>query len=301
MAVLISLIQIDDVKRRNRLLSNSSKILQMKNFLISFSKLIRFTGSIISATVSGLLTYVQLDNAISGILVWLAIFFTITFGFAVNDYFDYEKDRIYPDKHVIAAGELTRKQVGFIAALLFLFSSIVTVFLNPFQQLLNSSLLLILLVYSWVNNKYGVWANILVAVCSSLSVLIAQNSIRLSLLAFSSVSVFFFITGREIIKDIHDVEADTAVGKQSVPITYGTVAAFRVAMLLTFASFAFSVFTSWYYQLWPYLLIMIPAHGLYLYFLLRYRSRTEEKQYKDFSVYSKISFLMLIPALVITV
>jgi 4-hydroxybenzoate polyprenyltransferase len=273
----------------------------MKNLLVSTFKLIRIIGSIISATISGLLTYVHLHNWRSGVLVWLAIFFTITFGFAVNDYFDHEKDSIYPDKHVIAAGQLTRKQVGYIAALLFLLSAIVTVFLAPFQQLLNSALLLILLVYSWINNKYGIWANILVAICSSLSVLIAQNDIRLSLLTFSSVSVFFFITGREIIKDIHDVEADTVVGKQSLPISYGLVAAFRAALLLTLASFVFSVFTSWYYQTWLYLLIMVPAHGLYLYFLLRYKSRTEEKHYKDFSVYSKISFLMLIPALVLPV
>lgn len=274
--------------------------MQFKNFIKSFRKLIRLNGSLISALISAILAFFYLNDVVNSILVGLAILSTITFGFAINDYFDFEKDNIYPEKHVIASGEMSRQQVGFIASLLFLLSAIITLFLNPLQQIINSLLLLILSVYSHINNRYGILANGLVALCSSLSILIAQREIGSSLLTYSSVSVFFFIFSREIIKDIHDVDADCTVGKTSIPIRFTIRISFLFAFLLTLISFLFCVFSSLVFHSWNYLIIITIAHLFYLFFLVKYMTGMSEKQYKQFSKYSKISFLLLVPALIIS-
>ncbi len=275
--------------------------MSIKTFIRSFNKLVRINGSIISASISALLAGSYLRNIYNGIMIWLVIFFTITFGFAINDYFDHEKDRLYPNKHVIAAGMLTRKQVGIIAVVLFCLSALFTFFLYPWQQTINIVLLIILLIYSWINNRFGIIANLMVAVCSALSILIAQNNWEVSVLSLSCISVLFFITGREIIKDIHDVKADASIGKSSLPIRIGGSGSFAIAILLTVLSLAVSVFTGIYFKVWSYLMIMVLAHVLYLVFVFRYNRVNDEKRYQHFSTYSKISFLLIVPALLVTI
>ncbi len=267
----------------------------------AFSKLIRLYGSIISATISGMLAGINLRSLPDGIAVWLSIFFTITFGFAINDYFDHIKDSIYPDKHVIAAGWLTRKQVALIAAALAGLSCLSTLLLHPFQQWINISLLLILTVYSWINNRYGILANALVAVCSALSILIALPGMGWSIITWAGISAFLFIFGREIIKDLHDVEADSSIGKSSVPIRYGKSQAFSTAILLTLLSLFVALLAGFYCRNWPYPVVMTIAHGFYLFYALKYRQQMSEQQYRDFAKYSKISFLMLVPAVMIAI
>jgi 4-hydroxybenzoate polyprenyltransferase len=273
---------------------------QLSALVTAFNKLVRIYGSIISATISGMLAWFNLGSIVDGAFVWLAIFFTITYGFAINDYFDYIKDSIYPDKHVIAAGLMSRRQVGIIAVVLCCLSALSTCFLYPIQQWINACLLLILTVYSWVNNRYGILANVLVAVCSALSILIALPAIRFSIIFLAGLSAFFFIFGREIIKDIHDVEADSSVRKSSVPIRYGPKPAFTAAMLLTLVSFGIALFTGFYFRNWIYPLIMAMAHILYLSYAIRYQNKMDEQHYRRFSKYSKICFLMLVPALLIS-
>jgi 4-hydroxybenzoate polyprenyltransferase len=270
------------------------------SYFNSFRKLIRLNGSLISSAISAILSYFVFADVGNAFLIGAAIFFTISFGFATNDYFDHEKDSSFPEKHVIASGEMTRGQVGQISLVMFVSSIIVTFFLPAFQQLINAVLLLILAVYSFVNNRFGISANILVAICSSLSILIAQPGIYISIVSYSSISVFFFIFGREVIKDIHDMDADARVNKTSFPLLFNARTSFVAAIILTAISLVFCVFTGIYFNNTLYILIVLVAHALYILFVVRYMKTMSHSRYKEFSRYSKISFLLLVPAVIIS-
>ncbi|CAM4217403.1 UbiA family prenyltransferase [Zobellia nedashkovskayae] len=263
-------------------------------------KLIRPLNSIISSTISAFLFYKIENNLAGSIWVWISIFFTITFGFAINDFFDHEKDKIYPEKHVIAAGLLSRKHVFFLSLLLFFFGFISSFFLSDFRQSIIIILLIVLAIYSYINNNYGVLANVLVGFCSSLSILIAMDNFISSSISISSICVFFFIIGREIIKDIHDVDADRVIRKSSLPINFDNNFAFYVSVFCTFLSLSIALIYGFISNDFNFMFFMIIAHIVYLIFAFIYfMSNYQESKYNSYSLASKLSFLILLPALLI--
>lgn len=271
----------------------------MKNFS-AFFKLIRPLNSIISSSISALLFY-KVEKDLGGSLwVWISIFFTIAFGFAINDFFDHEKDSIYPEKHVIAAGLLSRRNVFFISLTIFFLGLVSSFSLTGFRQGIILILLFVLTVYSFVNNTFGILANGLVGFCSSLSILIAMNELTFSIISISSICVFFFIVSREIIKDIHDVDADRTIQKSSIPINCSIDFAFCISIIFAFLSLFIALTYGFISNDYIYILFMAIAHIIYLGFAFKYsKARFNESNYKKYILVSKLSFLLLLPALLI--
>jgi 4-hydroxybenzoate polyprenyltransferase len=235
----------------------------------------------------------------NALIVGIVIFFTTAYGMAINDYFDHEKDLLSPKNHVIAAGRLSRNQVLVISICLLLISIFFTFYLFPFQQLLNSTIILILSAYSYINNKFGILANILVAMCVAASILMTQQELEISIVSLTSLCAFFIIFSREIILDIHDYDADCAVGKTSFPITLNIDNSFIISAVFSSVSLVAAIIIGMHFTKWHYILVMIIAHFSFLSCLFNYKNNKDEKTFDAFASYSRISCLLLIPALVI--
>jgi 4-hydroxybenzoate polyprenyltransferase len=266
------------------------------NLIKHVLKLIRIDTSIIAAFISGIICY-RVGSVGNALFVFASTFFTITYGFSLNEVIDAKKDEVEPDGHVIACKLMSRRQGAIISAILFICSIVSASHLSTFQAGLSLLALIILSLYSYINNKYGIIANALVSICSGISILIGQKQFDLNIVAISGLSVFFFIFSREIILDIHDIKADRSIRKKSLPIVLSVNEAFIIAIIFSILSLVNCIVVGIIYSRWLYIAIMVIAHIVYFRYLNRYRNKKEAYTYNQFVTYSRLSFLLLIPAL----
>ena len=161
--------------------------------------------------------------AISVILpVFVVMFFTIGAN-TLNDYFDYEIDKINRPDRAISSGLVLRNH----ALILSLFSFIIGIFialgLNKDSQLLSIGVSLPLIIaYNVKLKKYALIGNIIVSLILAMSFIYAglvfkktEPLIIPALLAFGLTLI------REIVKDLADIKGDKSAGLMTFPIVYG--------------------------------------------------------------------------------
>ena len=161
--------------------------------------------------------------AISVILpVFVVMFFTIGAN-TLNDYFDYEIDKINRPDRAISSGLVLRNH----ALILSLFSLIVGVLialrLNKDSQLLSIGVSLPLIIaYNVKLKNYPLIGNIIVSLILAMSFIYAglvfektEPLIIPALLAFGLTLI------REIVKDLADIKGDKSAGLMTFPIVYG--------------------------------------------------------------------------------
>lgn len=184
-------------------------------------------------------------------------------GNALNDYCDYEIDRINRPERPLPAGEVSRKSALIWAGLLFAAGSILGVIFG------DSPLLLIMLVALILLITYSLWfkqmpflGNVIVALILGMAFLFSATlfgdwtkGLPPALLAFG----FNFI--REIIKDMQDVAGDMAVGARTLPIKFGLKGARNVVIgatapliISTFLPYWLNVYGKYY--LWVVILLV---------------------------------------------
>ena len=161
--------------------------------------------------------------AISVILpVFVVMFFTIGAN-TLNDYFDYEIDKINRPDRAISSGLVLRNH----ALILSLFSLVVGVLialrLNKDSQLLSIGVSLPLIIaYNVKLKNYPLIGNIIVSLILAMSFIYAglvfektEPLIIPALLAFGLTLI------REIVKDLADIKGDKSAGLMTFPIVYG--------------------------------------------------------------------------------
>ena len=161
--------------------------------------------------------------AISVILPgFVVMFFTIGAN-TLNDYFDYEIDKINRPDRAISSGLVLRNH----ALILSLFSLVVGVLialrLNKDSQLLSIGVSLPLIIaYNVKLKNYPLIGNIIVSLILAMSFIYAglvfkktEPLIIPALLAFGLTLI------REIVKDLADIKGDKSAGLMTFPIVYG--------------------------------------------------------------------------------
>ena len=178
--------------------------------------------------------------AISVILpVFVVMFFTIGAN-TLNDYFDYEIDKINRPDRAISSGLVLRNH----ALILSLFSLVVGVLialrLNKDSQLLSIGVSLPLIIaYNVKLKNYPLIGNIIVSLILAMSFIYAglvfektEPLIIPALLAFGLTLI------REIVKDLADIKGDKSAGLMTFPIVYGKK---KTIILCTILSLFFGV------------------------------------------------------------
>ena len=193
-------------------------------YLLGYIMIIRplnvFLGGL-TILISSLI--IKYEGPISVILpVFVVMFFTIGAN-TLNDYFDYEIDKINRPDRAISSGLVLRNH----ALILSLFSLIVGVLialrLNKDSQLLSIGVSLPLIIaYNVKLKNYALIGNIIVSLILAMSFIYAglvfektEPLIIPALLAFGLTLI------REIVKDLADIKGDKSAGLMTFPIVYG--------------------------------------------------------------------------------
>ena len=194
-------------------------------YLLGYIMIIRplnvFLGGI-TILISSLIIKYE-GPAISVILpVFVVMFFTIGAN-TLNDYFDYEIDKINRPDRAISSGLVLRNQALILSLFSFIIGVLIALRLNKDSQLLSIGVSLPLIIaYNIKLKNYPLIGNIIVSLIISMSFIYAglvfkktEPLIIPALLAFGLTLI------REIVKDLADIKGDKSAGLMTFPIVYG--------------------------------------------------------------------------------
>jgi geranylgeranylglycerol-phosphate geranylgeranyltransferase len=200
------------------ILAGSFAISRPVNVLISMLSI--FVAAFITGTISPL-AKVLLACFSGGIIMAAAN--------TMNDYFDLDIDRINRPKRPLVSGKLSPPFALRLAQLEFAVGIILGLFISFTAFLIALSISLLIIFYSYKFKRLPLVGNLVVSFSTSMAFIyggVAVNRIRQTIVP--AVFCFFYHFGREIIKDIQDMQGDAAGHARTFPLVYGEKAAVQL-------------------------------------------------------------------------
>ncbi|WP_297506249.1 geranylgeranylglycerol-phosphate geranylgeranyltransferase [Thermococcus sp.] len=161
-------------------------------------------------------------SPLKGLLVFLVVTLGCAGGNTINDYFDYEIDRINRPERPLPRGAMSRRTAFWYAMLLFAAGLTLAVFINIYAFILAVLAYVTMFLYAWKLKPMPFIGNLAVASLTGATPLygaVAVGSIGLA--GYLALCAFLVNIAREVIKDIEDVEGDLAKGARTLPIIWG--------------------------------------------------------------------------------
>ena len=154
--------------------------------------------------------------------VFVVMFFTMGAN-TLNDYLDYEIDKINRPDRAISSGLVLRNQALILSLFSFIIGVLIALRLNKDSQLLSIGVSLPLIIaYNVKLKNYPLIGNIIVSLILAMSFIYAglvfektEPLIIPALLAFGLTLI------REVVKDLADIKGDKSAGLMTFPIVYG--------------------------------------------------------------------------------
>lgn len=199
-------------------------------------------GNVIMAIIAIILVAIVSHSiSIPIILAMIVVFFEISAGNVINDYFDYKIDLINKPERPIPSGRIKLKTARNYAYGLFLGGTICGFLITyithnwiPFIIVLFTDITLYL--YAYKLKSRPLIGNLTVGFMTGLCFAFGGFSIGTSQMIYTSIFLGFFAfvmtTAREITKDIEDIEGDKAEGAKTFPILYGTKISAIITLIL---------------------------------------------------------------------
>tara|TARA_B100000949_G_scaffold234113_2_gene252221 strand:- start:517 stop:1356 length:840 start_codon:yes stop_codon:yes gene_type:complete len=195
------------------------------NNIIAYFNIIRPLNVIVGSITILVSSLIAKYNGPINVVIFAALVVTLyTVGAnTLNDYFDYEIDKINRPDRAISSGLVLRTHALKISILAFFLGTLIALQLNINSQLVSIGVSLPLIIgYNIKLKKFPLIGNIVVAIVLALSFIYAG-------LAFSNVSplilpaalAFGLTLIRELVKDMADIIGDKSVGLKTFPIIFG--------------------------------------------------------------------------------
>lgn len=280
-----------------------------KNKMNPYIEIIR-PGNVVMAMIAIILVAIVSHSiSLPIMLAMLAVFFEISAGNVINDYFDYKIDLINKPQRPIPSGRISLKSARNYAYSLFLGGTICGFLISyltnnwiPFIIVLISDVILYL--YAYKLKSTPLIGNITVGFMTGLCFVFGGFSIGTAQMISTSTFLGFFAfvmtVAREITKDIEDMEGDKAEGAKTFPILYGeklsAIIIFILIILdcilcpLLYFQHIFNIF---------YLAIIAVAVVLFVYSAILIIKKQDIKTASKVSKYLKIGMLIAFVAFAI--
>ncbi|MFX0122023.1 MAG: geranylgeranylglycerol-phosphate geranylgeranyltransferase [Candidatus Hodarchaeota archaeon] len=161
-------------------------------------------------------------------------------GYAINDVFDIEIDKINAPHRPLPAGLMTVGQAKGFSIVLFIIG-VVTPLLNIYENFMinfQASFIaliggILLYLYAIYFKRSGFAGNVMIGVLTAIPFIYGGYLTRsFETMVFPALFSFLIIVGREVIKDIEDVHGDQLKDVQSVALKYGVKPARNLGFLI---------------------------------------------------------------------
>ncbi|MBD3260604.1 MAG: digeranylgeranylglyceryl phosphate synthase [Candidatus Altiarchaeales archaeon] len=172
-------------------------------------------------------------------------------GNALNDYFDFESDKINKPERPIPSGRISRSDTLMMSIVLFMAGIGLSKAINDYTLVIATLNALMLIIYARYSKKLFFLANIVVSyLVASIFLFGAVASLKqtpslgmINPLFTTLIATSFLSTmAREIVKDVEDMPGDEKIYSNTLPIKAGTKRAREIAFLFMFAAVAASLY-----------------------------------------------------------
>ncbi|UCG89572.1 MAG: geranylgeranylglycerol-phosphate geranylgeranyltransferase, partial [Candidatus Heimdallarchaeota archaeon] len=223
--------------------------MKIKRLLLAFFLISRPLNSFLSgfAVVIGAIAAVseaQLPlngSQITGIVLgYLATSLIAIGGYAINDVFDIEIDKINAPHRPLPSGLMTIGEAKAYSIVLFIVGVVIPLF-NIFSNFIinvQASLIalvggILLYLYAIYFKRSGFMGNIMIGLLTAIPFVYGGFLTRsFETMIYPVLFAFLLIVGREVIKDIEDVHGDQLKDVQSVALKYGVKSARNLGFLI---------------------------------------------------------------------
>lgn len=206
-----------------------------------YIEILRPGNALMGAISIVLIAIIDKTISIPIILAMIAVFFETAAGNVINDYFDYNIDKINKPERPIPSGRISLKNGRNYAYLLFLAGTVCGFLISyltknwiPFAIVLIADVILYL--YAYKLKSTPVIGNLAVGFMTGFGFVFGGFSLNNPTIIVTSIYLGFFAfvmtTAREIVKDIEDIEGDKAEGAKTLPILIGKKIPALIATIL---------------------------------------------------------------------
>lgn len=245
-----------------------------------------------------MITLFGIDIIEQEILITTAIGMSIVFiytaaGNSLNDYMDRETDKINHPERPIPSGEISPKNTLIFSSILYIIGFVFSLSLEPWlPQIIVVLAILLMILYEVKFKKQGLIGNLIISLLTGMVFLFGGAIYgKLELPSLLALLAFLATAGREIIKDIEDLEGD--IDRKTFPMRVGpekaemTAISFIVlGIILSPIPFLLGLLSIYY------LLVVLVADGIFIYSLLLLKSPSKSQKFvKVAMVMALIAFL----------
>ena len=247
-------------------------------------------GMMLGGHLTGALTF--------GPSLWLAVITVVALtggANAINDYYDYEIDRINQPDRPVASGRISKEAARRFALLLFAAGLLAAVFTGalPFVMALISTIFLF--GYSRWWKRQPVIGNVTVSLMIAVAFFYGAAVFGQIWAALPPAYMGFLYTwGREIIKDMEDLAGDASADARTLPLLIGRNAAtvltsfiFLLLMIGVTLPYFFEIYNRYYF-----FIVMVGVNLPILYITIRLWQSRSTREYRHLSHILKADMLI---------
>jgi len=233
-------------------------------------------GALVGALVIG---YYDIFEIVVAMLVVLLLSGA---GNALNDYYDYKIDKINKPTRPIPAGIISRESVLKFSAVLYVIGLLLCMTLSIYSFVLAIVNTILMFVYSKKIKTMTAFGGVLPSWFAASTFLfggLLTETFNVAILALVAIA-FFGNMGREIAKDIEDIEGDKKGGKKTIPIMYGEGVARICCMISIFIAIVL-MSLPWIFDLLNvYYILLVLACDVILVYALKSLKKNPAKSQK---------------------
>lgn len=264
-------------------------------------------GNVLMASIAVLLVAIIGHNYNLPIfLAMISVFFVISGGNVINDYFDYKIDLINRPDRPIPSGRITLEKGKTYAYFLFLCGIITGLLISYIETNLIPSIIVIfpvvlLYLYAYKLKSTILIGNLIVGFLTCLCFIFGgyvigietKTTYIINISYYLGLFAFIMTSAREITKDMEDIKGDLLENVKTFPIVYGTkISSILVSILIIIDSSLSPIL--YFFKIFNiiYLIIVLIAVALFLYGSFLILKNQNEKTCNKVSKLLKIGMLI---------
>lgn len=260
----------------------------------SYIEILRPTNAVMASIAVLLMAVISHVYNLNILLGALAVCIATGAGNTINDYYDYEIDRINKPDRPIPSGRISLDNALYYSLLLFAVASVIGFYISIPNGITVIVCSAIMIVYAYDFKKRCLIGNLTVSILTGLTFVfggLITNDLYVSIiLAFFA---FLMTLSREIIKDCEDIEGDKLEGAHTLPIAYGKENSIKLAFIvniltciLTPLLYVYGLFSHYY------MIVVLIADVIFIYSGVLSIKCQEKDCLHKVSKYMKIAMLV---------
>jgi len=228
--------------------------------------LIAFTGIIAAGLIAG----ADLEMLPRLLLAAAAGMLLGSSGNVINDIFDVEIDRINKPGRAIPSGGTSKSSAALYAIVLAVLGIVLSLIVGIPAMLIATGCMILLYLYSSILKTVPLLGNLIVGVLTGTAFIYGGVVVGNPVAGVvPALFAFFYNIGREILKDIEDMEGDKKSGIRTFPLLFGVETSLVVATVVFVIVLAGTMvpFFTGLYNMWYLLLVFTCVDVILLYVL----------------------------------